>query len=121
MHSLTTKIVEMGHVCAAFEMHVCGIDSLFPAEKSLVPFCEAHLRRCVAYCSHAFRGGKEPTFILGTDAESGQAAVIGTQVDGEMVPPWMWGTYCWVEYIDSSHSDSFQEGAIPSLPGIEVV
>ena len=55
------------------------------------------------------------------DAESGQAAVIGTQVDGEMVPPWMWGTYCWVEYIDSSHSDSFQAGAIPSLPGIEVV
>ena len=55
------------------------------------------------------------------DAESGQAAVIGTQVDGEMVPPWMWGTYCWVEYIDSSHSDSFQAGSIPSLPGIEVV
>ena len=55
------------------------------------------------------------------DNESGQAVVIGTQIDGEMVPPWMWGTYCWVEYIDDCLSDNFQDMAMSAIPGIEVV
>lgn len=64
VRTLTTKIVELGHVCGVFEMHVCTLEALFPVEHSLAPFEEEHMRRCAIYCNHAFRGGARPIFCI---------------------------------------------------------
>ena len=64
IRTVSTKIVEIGHVCSAFALHVCGLESLFPVEPSLMPFAEAHMRRCVDYCNHAFRGGAPPLLMM---------------------------------------------------------
>ncbi len=63
VRALTTKIVELGNVCSVFELHVCTLEALFPVEANLISLEEEHIRRCVAYCNHAFRGGAKPVFF----------------------------------------------------------
>jgi hypothetical protein len=63
VRALATRIVELGNVCSVFELHVCTLEALFPVEANLISLEEEHIRRCVAYCNHAFRGGAKPVFF----------------------------------------------------------